>query len=51
VLVGETPELPIERRVAGPGMLADTVVKRWQDHLPLNDLPRLGAGALTESHG
>jgi transposase len=39
VLVGETPELPIERRVAGPGMLADTVVKRWQDHLPLNDLP------------
>ncbi len=30
------PELPIERGLAGPGMLADTVVKRWQDHLPLN---------------
>lgn len=38
VLVGETPELPIERGVAGPGMLADTVVKRWQDHLPLHRL-------------
>jgi transposase len=38
VLVGSTPELPIPRSVAGPGMLADTVVKRWQDHLPLNRL-------------
>ncbi len=24
--------LPIERGLAGPGMLADTIVKRWQDH-------------------
>jgi len=23
---------------AGPGMLADTIVKRWQDHMPLNRL-------------
>jgi transposase len=38
VLVGSTPELPIPRSVAGPGMLADTVVKRWQDHQPLNRL-------------
>ena len=38
VLVGATPELPIVRGVAGPGMLADTLVKRWQDHLPLNRL-------------
>ena len=38
VLVAATPELPIERGVAGPGMLADTIVKRWQDHLPLNRL-------------
>jgi transposase len=38
VLVGETPELPIPRSVAGPGLLADTVVKRWQDHLPLHRL-------------
>jgi len=36
VLQAETPELPIERSTAGPGFLADTVVKRWQDHLPLN---------------
>lgn len=38
VLVPETPELPIPRGSAGPGMLADTVVKRWQDHLPLHRL-------------
>jgi transposase len=36
VLQAETPELPIPRSTAGPGFLADTVVKRWQDHLPLN---------------
>lgn len=38
VLVAETPELPIPRGVAGPGLLADTIVRRWQDHLPLNRL-------------
>lgn len=38
VHVGSTPELPIPRCIAGPGMLADTIVKRWQDHLPLNRL-------------
>jgi transposase len=38
VLVAEPPELPITRGLAGPGMLADTIVKRWQDHLPLNRL-------------
>lgn len=38
VLVEATPELPIPRGLAGPGMLADTLVKRWQDHLPLNRL-------------
>ena len=36
VLSAETPELPISRGSAGPGLLADTIVKRWQDHLPLN---------------
>ncbi len=36
VWVAETPELPIPRGSAGPGMLADTIVKRWQDHLPLH---------------
>jgi transposase len=38
VFVAEPLELPIPRGLAGPGMLADTIVKRWQDHLPLNRL-------------
>jgi transposase len=38
VLVAEPLELPIPRGLAGPGMLADTIVKRWQDHMPLNRL-------------
>ena len=36
VMVGATPALPIERGLAGPGMLADTIVRRWQDHIPLH---------------
>jgi len=36
VQIAEVPELPIERGLAGPGMLADTIVRRWQDHLPLH---------------
>jgi transposase len=38
VIIAEPLELPIERGLAGPGLLADTIVKRWQDHLPLNRL-------------
>jgi hypothetical protein len=38
VPVGDTPELPTSRRTAGPALIADTIVKRWQDHLPLNRL-------------
>ena len=38
VSIGEPPELPIPKGLKGPGMLADTIVKRWQDHLPLNRL-------------
>ena len=38
VFIAEPLELPIPRGLAGPGMLADTIVKRWQDHLPLNRL-------------
>jgi len=38
-----TPDLPIEGAVAGPGMLADTLVKRWDDHLPLHRLQRIYA--------
>jgi transposase len=35
------PELPIVRGLAGPGLLADSVVKRWDDHDPLNRLERI----------
>src|SRR5690606_19165905 len=34
VLIAEPPEKPIERGLAGPGLLASTIVQRWQDHLP-----------------
>jgi transposase len=36
VYIAPPPDLPIERGLAGPGFLADTIVKRWQDHLPLH---------------
>jgi transposase len=35
VLCEAAPELPIERGLAGPGFLADTIVRRWQEHQPL----------------
>lgn len=38
VFVAEPLELPIPRGLAGPGMLADTIVRRWQDHMPLHRL-------------
>jgi transposase len=38
VYIAEPPDLPITRGLAGPGMLADTLVRRWQDHMPLNRL-------------
>jgi transposase len=34
----DTVELPIPRGLAGPSLLADTIVRRWQDHQPLNRL-------------
>jgi transposase len=43
VLQASPPELPIERGLAGPGLLADTIVRRWQDHLPLYRLERIYA--------
>ena len=42
-LIAEPPELPIDRGLAGPGMLADTIVRRWQDHLPLYRLAQIYA--------
>jgi transposase len=41
ILQAAPPELPIDRALAGPGLLADTVVRRWQDHLPLHRLERI----------
>ncbi len=38
VQIAEVQELPIERCLAGPGLLADTIVRRWADHLPLHRL-------------
>jgi len=35
-VIAPPPERPIERGLAGPGLLASTIVQRWQDHLPLN---------------
>jgi transposase len=43
VAQAEVPELPIERGLAGPAMLADTVVRRFADHLPLHRLERVYA--------
>lgn len=36
VLIAPPPELPIPKGLAGPGLWADTLVKRWWDHLPLH---------------
>jgi transposase len=43
VYVAQSYPLPIPRGLAGPGMLADTIVKRWDDHQPLNRLERVYA--------
>jgi hypothetical protein len=38
VRIAAPAELPIDRGLAGPGLLADTIVRRWQDHQPLHRL-------------
>lgn len=43
VRIGEPADLPILRGRAGPGMLADTIVRRWQDHQPLHRLEGISA--------
>jgi transposase len=43
VLIADVPELPIQRGRAGPGLLADTIVRRWQDHQPLHRIERIFA--------
>ena len=41
VLQAPPPELPIERGLAGPALLAHTIVSRWADHLPLHRMERI----------
>lgn len=41
VLQAPSMELPIPRSLCGPGLLAETIVRRWQDHLPLHRLERI----------
>jgi transposase len=41
LLIADPPELPIERGLAGPALLAETLVQRWQDHLPLHRLEQI----------
>lgn len=36
VVIAPPPEKPIERGLAGPGLLAHTIVLRWGDHNPAN---------------
>ena len=43
VFVAQPPELPIARGLAGPGLLANTLVRRFQDHLPLYRLENIYA--------
>jgi transposase len=35
-VIAEPPERPINRGLAGPGLLAATIVYRWQDSIPLH---------------
>ena len=41
IYAATTPIAPIPRSIAGPGMLAETIVKRWEDHLPLHRLEKV----------
>lgn len=40
VVQAPAPALPIPGGLAGPGMLAETIVKRWEDHQPLHRMER-----------
>lgn len=43
VFSAPAPDLPIVRGRAGPGLLAETIVQRWQDHLPLHRMESIYA--------
>ena len=38
ITISARPELPIEHGMAGPGLLANLIVRRFDDHLPYNRL-------------
>lgn len=38
ITIARPPEHPLERAMAGPGLLANVVVRRFDDHLPYNRL-------------
>jgi transposase len=41
VFCGEPLDLPIPRGIAGPNLLAETIVRRWDDHMPTNRLHKM----------
>jgi transposase len=43
VLQAPPPELPLPGALAGPGFLAETIVRRWDDHTPLYRMERMYA--------
>jgi len=36
ILIGDLPSRPIEKGIAGPGLLANIVIEKYVDHLPLH---------------
>src|SRR5690606_38604103 len=43
VLIAAPHDLPIPKGIAGPNLLAETIVKRWDDHMPANRLQKIYA--------
>ena len=41
VVQAPPPELPLPKALAGPGLLADSIVKRFQEHSPLHRMERI----------
>jgi len=41
ITIAPPAELPIERGIAGPGLLANVIVRRFDDHLPYNRLENI----------
>lgn len=47
VVIGELPSRPLEKAMAGPGLLAQIVIDKYVDHLPLyRQMQRFERGAL-----